>query len=546
MGFSNKPIIVDNDDFTVPVIELCDKQAGTRMTFISNLALAFNHVARNHATCVALRYADNGKEMTYAELATLVDQLADYLHLEGFRQGDVIGIFHDKSPLAFAMMLACLRLGIAYTNLDPESPWERLRKILATCQPNGVFNPFADLSHRAALSADITLRLIEGQTLKLPLVNSSVQLPDAKNVSGSTPAYIMFTSGSTGTPKGAAISHENLLWFIAWARDRFGVTANDVLANVNPMYFDNSVFDFYTALFSGAALVPFTLDQVRKPSRLVHLVNTAYCTFWFSVPSLLIYLLTTHSLTDGDWPTIRKIVFGGEGFPKPKLKQLYDFFGGRADLENVYGPTECTCICSAHKINPDDFLDMQSLATLGSLAQNFSAEILTVEDDNPDFGELVLFGPQVGMGYYNDPERTAQSFIQNPRHRAYIDIGYRTGDLVRRDERGWFHFKGRADFQIKHMGYRVELEEIEAALSTLPRVKECAVIYQKLAEGLGQILGFVARDTPISPMDMIHSLSTILPTYMLPRSIHILDQLPKNANGKIDRQALHKIATERN
>lgn len=516
------------------------------MTFVSNLALAFNDVVRSYAARIALRYADIGKEMTYADLATLADQLTDYLHLEGFRQGDVIGIFHDKSPMAFAMMLACLRLGIAYTNLDPEGPWERLHKILATCQPKGIFNPFADLSHRAALSADITLRLIEGQTLKLPLVNSSVQLPDAKNVSGSTPAYIMFTSGSTGTPKGAAISHANLLWFIAWARDRFAVTADDVLANVNPIYFDNSVFDFYTALFSGAALAPFTSDQVREPSRLVHLVNVAGCTFWFSVPSLLVYLLTTRSLTDNDLPVIRKIIFGGEGFPKVKLKQLYDFFGARADLENVYGPTECTCICSAHNINPDDFLDMQSLATLGPLAQNFSAEILAVEDGDPDFGELVLFGPQVGIGYYNDPERTAQSFIQNPRHRAYLDIGYRTGDLVRRDERGWFHFKGRVDFQIKHMGYRVELEEIEAALSTLPDVKECAVIYQKLADGLGQILGFVVQDTPISVMDMIDSLSMMLPAYMLPRTIRVLDQLPKNANGKIDRQALHKLTTERN
>jgi D-alanine--poly(phosphoribitol) ligase subunit 1 len=348
----------------------------------------------------------------------------------------------------------------------------------------------------------------------------------------------MFTSGSTGAPKGAVISHANLVWFMQWARDRFAITPDDVLTNVNPLYFDNSVFDFYTALFSGATLVPVFHDQARDPRTLVRIVDAAQCTVWFSVPSMLVYLLTTRALSTKDFGAMRKIVFGGEGFPKAKLKQLWDLFGSRADLENVYGPTECTCICSAYTIRERDFSDMQNLAPLGTLAQNFDCEIIAADAADPDFGELFLRGPHVGLGYYNDPARTAAAFVQNPTHSRYIDVGYRTGDLVRRDESGRLHFKGRKDYQIKHMGYRIELEEIEAALSSVPGVKECAVVYHKLGEALGQIVAFVASDAGMTADEVMRHVGSALPDYMVPRRVVFLHALPKNANGKIDRVGL--------
>ena len=340
------------------------------------------------------------------------------------------------------------------------------------------------------------------------------------------------------------MSHANVLSFIAWGQDHFRIEPSDVFTNVNPIYFDNSAFDFYTSIFSGAILVPLTPAQAKNPRLTVRLVGEAGCTIWFSVPSLLVYLLTTRALTAHSLPTIRKIIFGGEGFPKAKLKLLHDLFAGRADLENVYGPTECTCICSAHTIEQRDFEDIQGLATLGHLSQNFSGEILPLDQSDPDFGELLLLGPHVGLGYYNDPDRTAQAFVQNPRHVLYRDIGYRTGDLVRRDESGRLHFKGRADFQIKHMGYRIELEEIEAALGTLPGVKECAAIYLKIGEGMGQIHGFVAMDESSESDSLVAQAAQIVPPYMVPKKISVLPALPKNANGKIDRQLLLKNYTK--
>jgi D-alanine--poly(phosphoribitol) ligase subunit 1 len=511
------------------------------MAFFSNLGIAFQNVVHLHKSRTALIYPATGEQITYGELNQLADGIASILWAKGLRQGQVAALFHDKSPAAFATMLACLRLGIIYTNLDPDSPWERLRRILGTCKPNIIINAFQELPFAAELEVERFLNTLHLRDVH-PLTEDE-SLPDCRKIFGGAPAYIMFTSGSTGMPKGAVMSHANLLWFIAWAQERFAITPDDVLTNVNPIYFDNSVFDFYSAIFSGAALVPITSEQVQDTRLLVRLVNDASCTIWFSVPSLLVYLLTTRALAATDFPAIRKIIFGGEGFPKTKLRQLYAIFGGRAELENVYGPTECTCICSAHTIGAADFQDMQNLAPLGLLAQNFDFEILPLDDNDPDFGELFLRGPQVGLGYYNDPERTDKLFIQNPLHSLYADIGYRTGDLVYRDEHGWLHFKGRADFQVKHMGYRIELEEIEAALGTLPSVRECAVIYQKLDEEFGQIVAFVAMCTPQLSEVLLHKAAALVPSYMVPRRVIFMDVLQKNANGKIDRIALQSIAS---
>ena len=506
------------------------------MAFVSNLAVAFQGVATEFAERTAILYPETGRSVSYAELGTTTERMAQVLWSQGLRQGQVVAFFHDKSPEAFATMLACLRLGLTYTNLDPESPWERVRKILANSAPDLIVNAFEQLPFAPELAQTSSVPVLHLKAL--PNLDTAATLPAAESIQGGTPAYIMFTSGSTGMPKGAVMSHANLLWFTQWSRDRFGITPDDVLTNVNPIYFDNSVFDFYSAVFSGATLVPLTPAQVKDGRQMVRLLEAAKCTIWFSVPSLLLYLLTTRAIGKNNFASVRKFIFGGEGFPKPKLKQLFDLYSDRADLENVYGPTECTCICSARTIGPADFDDMQNLASLGPVAQNFGFEILPLDADNPDFGELFLRGPQVGLGYYRDTERTAKAFIQNPTHTHYADVGYRTGDLVQRDANGWLHFKGRADFQIKHMGYRIELEEIEAALGTLAGVKECAVIYQKLSEGLGQIVGFAAVTEAASGETLLPGIAAIVPPYMVPKKIIAMDALPKNANGKIDRVAL--------
>jgi len=491
---------------------------------------------------IALKYPDC-KTVSFSELETLSNQIAHYFIAHGLQKDDVIAIFNNKSPLGYATMLAALKIGVIYTNLDLTSPYERIKKIVERCQPKLLlFDIPCDFKNDLAQTGIPTIDLYENFAEQLKAYDVSLPITTA-SVTGANGAYIMFTSGSTGFPKGAVITHANLINFIAWGQTTYNITSDDICTNANPIYFDNSVFDFYVTLFSGAQLVPLTNDITKDPFQLIKAVALTGCTSWFSVPSLLVYLMTTKVLAATSLPAMKRFIFGGEGFPKPQLKKLYTMYNPQAQLFNVYGPTECTCICSSHLISDKDFEDMNSLATLGHLAPNFDY-ILMNEDGSKQYGELCLKGPNVAAGYYNDPERTANSFIQNPQNNKYKEIIYRTGDIVQVDDEGKLHFKGRVDNQVKHMGYRIELEEIESLLNTLSYVNEAAVIYERINESLGQIVAFVALNTERDEKEVATDLKTLVPEYMVPKKLFIFKHLPKNQNGKIDRVALKELRKE--
>jgi D-alanine--poly(phosphoribitol) ligase subunit 1 len=507
--------------------------------YIYNVGSLFSKVSAGVSGRIALKYPDD-RTVTYGELDALSGRIAHFFYARGLAKGDVVAIFNNKSPLGYASMLAALKAGIIYTNLDLTSPFERVKKILERCKPKLLlFDVDSEIRKDIAGLGIPSVNIydnFEGQ-----LNGYAATMPAAaKNICGTDPAYIMFTSGSTGFPKGAVITHMGLLNFISWGQSEYGITGDDIFTNANPIYFDNSVFDFYVSLFSGAQLVPLTNDITRDPFLLVNAVAAANCTTWFSVPSLLVYLLTTKALAPGKMPAIKRFIFGGEGFPKPMLKKLFDMYGETSALFNVYGPTECTCICSSYRISAKDFEDMNGLAPLGYLAPNFSYVLLNANESG-DFGELGLKGPNVGSGYYNDSERTAKSFIQDPNNADYNEVVYKTGDMVQADSQGRLHFMGRADNQVKHMGYRIELEEVESMLYTLSYVNEAAVIYDRINESLGQILSFISVSEITEDKRVIADLKKLLPEYMLPRKVFVLEQLPKNRNGKIDKVALKEL-----
>jgi D-alanine--poly(phosphoribitol) ligase subunit 1 len=398
------------------------------------------------------------------------------------------------------------------------------------------------LSRSATVTAKLDIATAEKNALLAELEkHDSANLSGTSDVTGSNPAYIMFTSGSTGFPKGAVMTHANVLNLIQWSRQTYTIEQDDVLTNVNPLYFDNSVFDFYAALFNGARLVPFTKSEIGDPRIIVEKIDAAACTLWFSVPSLLIYLQTMKATDGRNLRSIRRFLFGGEGYPKAKLKKLYDAYSESTEFFNVYGPTECTCICSSYRITDTDFTDVQGLPPLGNIAKNFSYLILG-EDGGAvpvgETGELFLSGPNVGLGYYNDAERTAASFVQNPLHDRFREIVYRTGDLARVDPAdGKLYIEGRKDNQIKHMGYRVELEEIEAALHCLDYVTEAVALHAS-ANGLSRIIAVVASANELDKNRLRRDLGQIIPSYMIPSVFHCERVLPKNPNGKVDRRYL--------
>jgi D-alanine--poly(phosphoribitol) ligase subunit 1 len=512
-------------------------------SYVHNLGGAFTEVAERNPLAPAIRFVD-GREVNYGELLSYRDQLTRWLLKHDIGPRSVVALQNGKTLNGYAAMLACLNVGAAYLNLDVQNPLERLVKVLSICRPALVISDRApaEVLAEAAVQMSLPLLTVPDFTAEVDRIGTREPI-DLPGVTGADPAYLMFTSGSTGFPKGAAISHGSVLNFISWASSVFSIGSDDVLANVNPIYFDNSVFDFYAALYSGACLAPINEEVLRSAVRTVKAVDDAKCTVWFSVPSLLIYLMTMKSLRPDTFTAVRKIVFGGEGYPKSELMKMFNLYGARCALYNVYGPTECTCICSAYKISPDDFREPQGLPPLGRIADNFSYLILN--DNAPvergQSGELCLLGPQLGLGYYNDVERTGAAFIQNPLARALPEKMYRTGDLVREVD-GLLHFVGRKDNQIKHMGYRIELEEIEYAIDGLDYVVQSAVVYKRVRESFGHIVAYVATESEkLTETELRERLASSLPSYMIPTRFVISSELPKTPNGKVDRARLKSL-----
>lgn len=497
----------------------------------------FREIVETHRDRAAIVWSDR-EVVTYGELDRISDKAALFLRRQGVRKGDRVCIRLDKCTLAYSLVVACLKTGAPYFVVDPSNPSARVAHILDKCMPSLVFSaketPLDISDHRVVVVDQ------ENQLAALDGGGDGPFEPET-DIVGTDPAYIMFTSGSTGFPKGAVMSHANLLTFIQWAKWEFSVTPQDVFTSVNPLYFDNSVFDFYASIMNGASLAPFDAETMRDPYRVLRRIDELRCTIYFSVPSLLIYFQTLKMITPSAFPHVRTVVFGGEGYPKTKLKDLFDCLHPRAELVNVYGPTECTCICSAYRVTAADLDDLDGYPPLGGPIPNFSFAILNERDEAAapgEVGELCLGGPCVGLGYFNDAELTKDAFRQNPLNPHYHERIYRTGDLVRLSaDDGKVHFVGRNDSQIKHQGYRIELGEIEHALGRISGVDE-AVALHTARDGISLIIAVVASRDGLSADAIRKEVARVVPAYMVPGRVDVLERLPKNDNGKIDRRLL--------
>ena len=491
----------------------------------TNLNELFQQIVLGNSNGIAL--FTPSYSITYKELNILSDRYAKKMLNNGFSRGDVLAVFNTKEKESYAILLACLKIGVTYVNIDSESPISRNLNILNRCNPKAIF-----IDHQNEQLDSEFGKLFEIIEFSIEL-NQEVSIKN-ENHDGNTIAYIMFTSGSTGDPKGVAITHQNLLGFISWIKKRYQITECDRFANLSPMYFDNSVFDFYGAIFNGATLCPVKKEITDQPMALVNYVDEIKATIWFSVPSLLVYLINMRAVRSGVLTSVRVFTFGGEGFPKSILYKLFSIYKGSAKFVNVYGPTEGTCICSSYDITEKDFKDLKELPSLGTINQNFSYEIL--KEKNQKKGELIIIGPSISPGYYNDSERSEKVFGTYKKGEYYLNRFYRTGDLVE-EKKGLLYFIGRVDNQIKHMGYRIELEEIENGMNRVLGIQESAAIYKRVNDSYGKIYAYVVCKN-LSQEEIKKNLKEYLPTYMIPNKIIMLNVLPKNQNGKIDRKAL--------
>lgn len=247
-----------------------------------NLGLLFESVVSDNTDCPAILFSENEK-ICFRELNCLSNQIARYLLDLKVNKSDVIGIFNNKAKRSYALMIACVKIGAIYVNLDGTSPFERLKKIITQCSPVLLFYDQSEISE---LIKEFQIPQIDinsgnfGNRLEF-FQDTNPEM--TKSICSDNPAYIMFTSGSTGFPKGAVMTHQNLLNFIKWTQQTYKIEKHDILTNVNPMYFDNSVFDFYASLFNGASMVSADTETVRSPLKLVSYLDKVKATIWFSI-----------------------------------------------------------------------------------------------------------------------------------------------------------------------------------------------------------------------------------------------------------------------
>lgn len=507
----------------------------------TNLGLAFQRITEEFPDQIAIQFSRE-ESYTYSELNALVNQAARQLKQLGFYPEDVVCIAGDKTVDVFVYQLACIKTGCIYSFFDPASPQERLRKVFSKCEPSLII-----ANNKRLQQFRDPIEESGAKILELDEANQQErQSFEAENLAltgsldSDLPAYVMFTSGSTGFPKGAVMTHQNVLNLIDWSIKEFGFGPGEKVTNANAIFFDNSVFDIYSALFSGATLVPFTKEEVVNPRMIIDKIDDLECTSWFSVPSMLIFLQTMKVFTPERMKSMKRIIFGGEGYPKAKLKALFDLYGERTKFYNVYGPTECTCICSVYPVSKKDFSEkMNEFLPLGKLIDGFEYVILT-EDLNRatdgQEGNLCLMGDNVGLGYYGDPEITTEHFRTSP-----VDATariYMTGDLAYfNPEDQLLYICGRIDNQVKHMGYRIELEEIENAICQLAHIEQAGVFHTEV-NGMSKLAAVIQSSEEKTEADLRRQLQVYLPYYMIPNKMFFENELPKNANGKLDRKAL--------
>ncbi len=350
-------------------------------------------------------------------------------------------------------------------------------------------------------------------------------------------AYVLFTSGSTGQPKGVMVSHANVTAFLDVVVDRYSLVPEDRFSHMFDLTFDLSVFDMFAAWSVGACLCcPGARDRLL-PSRYI---NESNLSVWFSVPSALQLMKKTGTLVTDAFPKLRISLFCGESLIV-ELARAWIASAPRSHVENIYGPTELTLACTGHPCDETlDSLPPEATVPIGTAFPGMSVRI--IDDDNKEvadgqIGELWMSGPQCALGYWENPERTAESFVVPAGQEQRF---YRTGDRVRRSEpQSVLEFHGRSDQQIKLRGYRVELGEIEAALRRASGANVAIAVPWPLSPS-GSAEGIVAFVTPtgIDAATLRTAIAAALPSYMTPREIRFLERFPLNANGKVDRKAL--------
>jgi amino acid adenylation domain-containing protein len=498
-----------------------------------------------------------GQSITYRELGDSAQRIAATIESQiGHRGNALTAVLASRSPTAFAGVLGSLLAGNGYVPLNPAFPHQRNLEILARSGCTSVLVDGTALSQLPFIidgasegavvilpdESDVTG--LQARWPRYTFVGAPTLVKAAEwkrpSSSGDAIAYLLFTSGSTGKPKGVAVAQRNVRAFLDYMVESYAVTERDRFSQMFDFTFDLSVFDMFVAWERGACVCCPSQKQVVKPDRF--LIDNEL-TIWFSTPSAAAFMKQLGALRPKRFATLRLSLFCGEPLPA-SLAQSWSAAAPNSVLENLYGPTELTIACARYHW---DAARSPGEAELGIVAIGNpypGMAALVVDDQLREVppgaeGELLMNGPQMTPGYWNDPENNRRAYVIPP---GTDDTYYRTGDRVRRPvDGGPMTHLGRIDFQIKVLGHRVELGEIEEIVRQASGLDGViAVGWPPNESGYGGIEVFIEGSEQSGKL-LREIAAERLPPYMTPRRFHFRDRLPRNSNNKFDRKALTEV-----
>ena len=474
-------------------------------------------------------FSDGKDSVTFAELYRGARAIGSFLAESSCRRR-AVAVLMDKHPHAIVTFMGIIYSGAYYVALDAQMPSLRMQMIIDTIDPAFIIT---DEKHRKtadALGREVLIYSeIVGHTENAALLDNI----RARQID-TDPIYVVFTSGSTGVPKGVAACHRSVIDYTESLCEAIGFDGNTVFGNQTPLYFDAPLKEIMPTLKFGATAYLIPKQLFMFPVKLVEYLNEHRVNTICWVVSALTMISSLGVLEKTPPEHLTTVCFGSEVFPR-KQYDLWRAALPEARFFNLYGPTEATgmsCYWAA-----DRQLSEDEPIPVGRPFDNTDIILLNDENKRAETGEICIRGTCLTMGYYNNPEKTAEAFVQNPLNKAYPELIYRTGDIGRYNESGELCFVCRKDNQIKHMGHRIELGEIEAGAQKCDGVRRAACVYD--AEGKRIVLFYVGE---LTDSELLKALSEYLPRYMLPSVVVRLDALPLTDNGKTDRRSLKERA----
>lgn len=478
-----------------------------------------------------LAFADDGVGYTFGELLEYSRVLGQKIYDLTRRTGERIAVITDRTAASLLGCFSATMAGSCYVPIDKKMPRDRMLGMLDEISPAVILYSRKDEKLAAQIVGETPAICIEDGITG----TYSAELLEAvrERVLDVDPVYMIFTSGSTGKPKGIPISHRSLIDFTEWMSEFCGVRESDILGNQAPFYFDLSVKDIYQTLKNGCSTYILPKKLFMFPTLLVDYLNNRGVTVLFWATSAFRLVADSGIFEKKSLPNIRMAALGGEAL---LAKHVNEWKKGApsAEIINLYGPTEVTVDCTAYRLERD-FEDGEPIP-IGKACANM--EILLLDEElrevaDGERGEICVRGAGIALGYFADKNKTNAAFIQNPTNPYYRDILYRTGDIAKKLPDGNLLFLSRRDNQIKHMGYRIELGDIETALSGIDGAGDAVCFFDEADDAV-----VCCAVTALTAAQLTAQLKEKLPKYMIPNVWQIMTSLPMNANGKIDRVKL--------